>query len=219
MGEQNEKKERLRAQIDILDPLHEIRNRAKQLWSADGKPADRDWLDYFSIAEEQLLSGLSEGTPSSRTRSKETSEIDPTIRPLVEQQENTFLSILASVVKRPLVEYEAHCLADVLMKHKVKLSRDVTLGPHSVSQVAELLADLAGEYDPSFLKEQGMKEFGSIPRAARVQYWDRKLLESKAEDRPLTNADRNAVSRFKEHLRQDPRVADLIYLGGSAELG
>ena len=43
--------------IDIIDPLGEIRRCAKEMWINDGKPKDGDWRYYWSQAEELLLSG------------------------------------------------------------------------------------------------------------------------------------------------------------------
>lgn len=41
--------------IDIIDPLGEIRTTAKELWLKDGSPSDCDVKVYWEKAEELLM--------------------------------------------------------------------------------------------------------------------------------------------------------------------
>lgn len=41
--------------VDIIDPLGEIRSTAKELWLKDGAPGDADIKVYWEKAEELLL--------------------------------------------------------------------------------------------------------------------------------------------------------------------
>lgn len=41
--------------VDILDPLGEIRTTAKELWLKDGSPGEADIMLYWNKAEELLI--------------------------------------------------------------------------------------------------------------------------------------------------------------------
>lgn len=41
--------------IDIIDPLGEIRTTARELWVRDGSPENADILSYWEKAEELLI--------------------------------------------------------------------------------------------------------------------------------------------------------------------
>lgn len=41
--------------VDIIDPLGEIRTTAKELWVKDGSPSEADIMLYWNKAEELLI--------------------------------------------------------------------------------------------------------------------------------------------------------------------
>ncbi|MCB0344813.1 MAG: DUF2934 domain-containing protein [Bdellovibrionales bacterium] len=52
---------KLPSNVDLIDPLGEIRARAKELWKDAGSPEGTDWTEFFEEAERQMCGGSGGG--------------------------------------------------------------------------------------------------------------------------------------------------------------
>jgi len=204
--------------IDIVDPIGEIRGRARELWRAAGSPTDRDWTHFFSLAEQELTAGKAFGEATSRGR-KQAPLV--TIPPEIEKlrtHPDTVISALATTLHSFFEEHEALCLGFVLQNHSVTLADGTTLGPWTVDAAARIVANFANDYDQLFLEKNGYHDLNTIPFDQKSTYWQAKLEQAQEKDAPLTYSDRNTISRIHDALLTDPRIKKVTYRGGSFEL-
>lgn len=209
--------------MDIVDPLGEIRLRAKQLWKEDGEPKDKTWTDYWTQAEEELLGGPPPGRPSIkkhvRDKAEEPAEPLPVeLQTLVEESDNPLLSAIASTLRRYLTEHEALCLTSILRSCRITLVDQQGIGPCDIPTVANILAALGKEYDPEFVSKCGAKQPQEISLEKRVDYWNRKLEDTVARDEPLTYSDRNTINRLMGELAGGKEIVELVFEADPAEL-
>ena len=205
--------------IDILDPLGEIRRRAKDRWRAAGEPGEKTWEDFFQLAEDDLLGGRSGGDSSARKReqparripSLESMEIDAEIVPLVAQQESVLLSIIASASKSLLTEHDSLCVARVLGSHLIHLRSGDVFDRLKDDLIAPVLAQLASEYNSEFLNKHGFSDGRSVNLPSRVAYWNDRLFAFRKADAPLSYADRNTIARLRVAIASEPRVLEVTF--------
>lgn len=205
--------------IEIIDPVGEIRGRARELWRKAGSPTDRDWTHFFSQAEQDLTMGKSSGSANQPRERKQvpTAVIPPEIEKLRSHQDPV-ISALATTLHNFLDEHEVVCLGFVLQNHSITLADGTNLGPWTVDAAAQIVAYFASDYDAHFLEKNGYQNASAIPFDQKVIYWQTKLQTAKAKDAPLTYADRNTISRVHDALLTDPRIKKMTYRGGSFEL-
>lgn len=203
---------------EIIDPLGEIRRRAKELWTRAGAPPDRTWENFFEQAEQDLLGDRGDEEAAQRTRRARRAphsapEPEPEIQQHINQQDNQLLSIVASAFPRFLDAHEAACLAYVLSTNTIRLRDGNQLANIGVEPIADVLTIMCSEYDRDFLKEQGVMDGRTAASAARRAYWVTKLGALRHSDQPLSYADRNTISRVRVALAAESRVLQLEFRG------
>ncbi|MCB0322419.1 MAG: hypothetical protein KDD69_02565 [Bdellovibrionales bacterium] len=199
--------------LDIVDPLGEIRSYAKELWRRDGAPSEKDWTDYWEKAEAMVVGGVSYGAPSGRQeRTVPDVTSSPGLTAGINQSENPLLSVVASAITKELDEHEAMCLANILRTHTLTVQGVGSIEPASNEAVAAILSEVAREYPVELLQQHGTgsPDFRSIPVEARQLYWSKKIAEWSAADVALSNADRNTVYRLLDRLRSESRVLAIV---------
>lgn len=205
--------------IDIVDPIGEIRRRAKELWRAAGEPADRTWEDFFQAAEDDLLGGRSSGdvSPTNQVHHPEgvkgvhSDEIAAEVAPLVSQGDNLLLSVVASAAKSLLIEHDSICLARVLSSHLIQLRSGEIFEQLEDDLIAPILAELANEYNSEFLKKHGVSDGRTVNFQGRIAYWKERLQTLRRLDEPLSYADRNTVARLRVAIAAEPRVLEVTF--------
>lgn len=198
-----------------IDPIGEIQRYARQLWQEAGRPPDKSWQDFWGTAEAALLSGKSNPTASQRVRATRPAEQpSPMMQALIDQEDRPLLSVLAAALREELTEHETSCLGLVLSSHRIFLKDGSKFDPISnTDELANLLVEVAGEYDSSFIQAEGGGQWTTIPRSKRVAYWATRLAKAVVEDRALNNAERNTIGRLVQAIASEPRVKEVSYTG------
>ena len=172
--------------LKVVDPLGEIQRTAQRLHKEAGFPRGVDWGG------------------STPTVSLEITE-------LAAQKSDIPLAILAAALHMTLDEHEALCLGRMLHDTAiVAADGGAKYGPFPLEQVAGYLAQLAHEYDASFLQQQMASRYQEVALAKRQSYWLAKLEVQRKQDEPLTHADQNTMHRLASQLRKCDRVRDLV---------
>ncbi len=202
------------------DPLGEVQHRARELWVEAGKKAGESWKDYVSQAEADLCQGRAIDIPSTSNSSRPerrtnhsmiiTPEISAEMQPFILEGSQTWRSLLANAMRKPLIDHESVCAAYVLENHEAELADGSVLNPLGLREIAEVLADLAGEYAPEFTEVFGADP-SAIPRTARVEYWTSLLSTRKIKDEPLTYADQNTIRLIVSRITSQPTIKSLNY--------
>lgn len=198
--------------LKVVDPLGEIQRTAQRLHKEAGFPSGVDWRDYWGVAEDLLTAGLSGNEPSDRSRgAASTPTVSLEITELAAQKSDIPLAILAAALHMTLDEHEALCLGRMLHDTAiVAADGGAKYGPFPLEQVAGYLAQLAHEYDASFLQQQMASRYQEVALAKRQSYWLAKLEVQRKQDEPLTHADQNTMHRLASQLRKCDRVRDLV---------
>lgn len=200
---------KLPANIDAVDPLGEIRTRAKELWRAAGAPGDTDWTEFYQQAETELTAGTSGGRPNPRQRkSASPSERHPALVNAAESRDD-LLAAIASSSSRPLDAHSSIVLGDLLTTQRVTFSSGEQRGPLTPEQAGDILAEVSGEYDENFFTLHGVSDPFAAPLLERSRYWSKRLRARAAADEAQTNADRNTLARLRTSLIADKRINDI----------
>ncbi|MCB0358492.1 MAG: hypothetical protein KDD44_02620 [Bdellovibrionales bacterium] len=208
------RKDGLPDNVEIIDPVGEIRRRAKELYEADGSPAERTWTEYFAEAEEDFLGGSTCGATPGRQRAHQRAKksLDPELEKLLASKDaSAHARVLASALKQPTKHHESICVGLILQTHTMSLQDGRVLSPLTASDAATVLALLAGEYDAAFCKDHGVAEGRLASLDARSGYWKTLLEAQRAADQALTNADRNTVERLRAELIADGTVVKMTF--------
>ena len=215
----DKKKTGLPLNIDLIDPLGEIRNYAKKLWQEAGAPDDSDWTDYWAQAEGTMVSGVSKQEPPTSVAPLVSSSESPTaeIQTLIDNSEQLLVSALANALKRQLNDHESVCLANILMTHRFVMKDESIVERSDTTQAASVLALISWDYKPSFMAEHNTKNASNIDTLDRTNYWKERLESTIREDEPLTFSDRNTISRLLELMENEGRIVKLEYYEDSVE--
>lgn len=218
--------------IDIIDPIGEIRTRAKELWAEAGKPEGTFWTNYFSKAEDDMLAQHGDPSqpqvsqknhaPPSASDPESVSDSEPVseeITRIIETSNNRLVSVLAEALKIKLLEHECFCLSKILTTYRIMYTDNETVGPCSVREIAVVFADLASEYQAKFLEQTGVQDETALSFEDRVSYWEQKLNTFASKDEALTYSDRNTIDRLLDRLRKSNQIADLMFQDIPFELG
>ena len=199
----------LPANVDLIDPLGEIRGRAKELWQKAGSPSDRSWESFFNDAERDLTAGKSDGVPSGRQKHfLHEASLSKEFEALIESNDDILLQCILRATKEPIQEHDALCLGRILTECSLKLPSGVSSAPLTTFDAAHYLAFVSAEYSNDFIQSSG----GSIDAASHADkqsYWDEKLSTLALHDEALTNADRNSIARIKMALVQHGGVLEI----------
>ena len=198
--------------LKVVDPIGEIQRTAQRLHKEAGYPSGVDWRDYWGVAEDLLTAGLSGNEPSDRTRGAAASPtVSLEITQLAAQQADIPLAILATALHATLDEHESMCLGRMLRDTAiVAADNGAKHGPFTIEQIAGYLAQLAHEYDASFLQQNMASRYQDVAMPKRQGYWVAKLEAQSKQDEPLTHADQNTMHRLAFLLRKCERVKDLV---------
>ena len=85
-----------------------------------------------------------------------------------------------------------------------------TLSADSNQAISEVLAELAQEYPDDMLIQAGVQEFSQLPIKKRSDYWLGRINKLFDDDKPLTFADRNTISRLLDMIVHEGSVAKVI---------
>lgn len=199
--------------LDKIDPIGEIKTRASELWQQAGSQSAEDWTDYFDEAEKQLMRGRSAGTPTAAPRSKSEhaeSPIPEQLQALIINSKNPLVAFLAQTFSRFVDEHESLCLGHIFRNNRFQMKDGGTLMADSNQAIAEVLAELGREYPDEVLKQAGVQEFLQIPINKRSEYWLARINKLFDDDKPLTFADRNTISRLLDMIMHEGRVAKVV---------
>ena len=183
--------------LKIVDPLGEIHNRAKELWTEEGRPEGKTWRDYWSRAERELCGGISDGKPNERWRERAQPEDK---RGLLIESDNPVVQRIAPLLPGFLNEHESYCLAHMLMEADLKFSPTDRISQQSLSEAAEIAAELTGTYGENFQAAFKVREAEKTTLVERVNYWSEVLEKAAAQDEPLSYNDRNTIERLRSLL-------------------
>ncbi len=200
---------KLPANIELIDPLGEVRARAKELWVDAGSPSDKNWEEFYTQAEQQLLAGSAASSSDSTLKAAKPSKTHPAIAEAGAQNNNLQLSVIAGALQRPLDAHEAAVLGDMLTTFQFKFADGSQIGPVDPEQASEILAPIAGEYDESFLMQHGTKDPFTIELGERQRYWNKFIKSRKTADEARSNADRNTLARLLTSISSDQRIREI----------
>lgn len=198
--------DKLPPNVDVIDPLGEIRARAKELWQADGAPADRPWQSYFSQAEGQFCgaSGAPGGGPFVKHGETPGTDRHPHLEQVAQREPGTLLSRVAASFTELLELHESDMLCELFLNYPVAIegssAQTATL---STEETAALVAEVAGEYEEMFLQTNDTSNPLLVPLEKRIAYWMSRIEQRSRSDEPLTNADRNTMARLEQQLSKN----------------
>lgn len=223
MTDQNESSAPPKDTLNIVDPLGEIRRRARQLWKEDGSPTSKTWENYWEQAEQEVLGRtcFSSEAPSARKKAKVESAkpLPPHLQTLIDISEDRLCTVLASSLGRHLIEHEAVCLAHVLKTCRIRYTDNSEESQADNQRIASLLAQLVKEYDADFVKANKAADPWGVPLEKRNAYWSEKVQDLFFKDEPLTYADRNTINRLKDEIAANEQVSEIFFEAAPIELG
>lgn len=198
--------------IKIIDPVGIIRARAKVLYLEAGSPEGKDWADYFSAAEGELINrGKQE---PSRKKPRDNSPPVKTERmQKASASENVLLSIIGAVLHAPLTDHEAIGLGYLLTNNNIRLKDGTLIKALTPREAGEILAEVADEYESAFLEKNKVADGFSAPIEERIVYWETLIIEARDKDEALTNLDRLTMARLVQRIKDDKRVEELVFVG------
>ncbi len=199
--------------LDRIDPIGEIKTRASELWQQAGSQSTEDWTDYFDEAEKQLMRGRSAESLTATPRSKSEhldKPIPEPLKALITKSENPLVALLARTFSRFVDEHESLCLGHIFRNNRFQMKDGGTLSADSNQAISEVLAELAQEYPDDMLIQAGVQEFSQLPIKKRSDYWLGRINKLFDDDKPLTFADRNTISRLLDMIVHEGSVAKVI---------
>lgn len=205
--------------IDAVDPIGAIRIRARELWRSDGSPREVDLKSLFERAESEVLGAAgrqSRGAIASaerQVRKINASVIDSELAKLAASSGPPLLRVIIEAIRERPNEHEAICLARLLHSNALVLADQSRIERQTIPAIAELLADIAGEYPEEFLKQHKAADFRTIPRQQRADFWSEKFSRLLDVDEPLTFNSRLTIMRYVSLLRASCLVSDVHFEG------
>jgi len=201
------------------DPLGVIENAAKQIWKNRGAPAGTTWRDYFAEAEQLLIAGRGTLPDSAEPEELPISKLEllpPEIWALRDQDTDPLRAAVAWGVNELFDEHEAFCFARLLGSNEFKvMGGEFQACPED--EIIVLLASLAGEYDEDFVKSEGQGDLSTVSKEKRREYWRKKMLQWRSDDRPLNYHDRNTIERLKDAITKHSALEGCRLLRGANE--
>ena len=202
--------------LDSVDPIGVIRLRARELWRAQGSPAEVDIKLLFEKAQSEIsLSSL----PPSRKRKPLTTnrgnitQVDPELARLADKCNCRLKTVIIEAIKERPNEHESICLARLLHMNALILSDQTRIEPQSIETIAGLLADIAGDYPEDLLEELKVDDFRNIEPETKKKYWTRMISGIFEEDEALTFSTRLTIMRYVSLLKASRLVSDVAFEG------
>jgi hypothetical protein len=204
---------------DLVDPLGEIRNLARQLFEDAGAPAGKSWKDFYSEAESKMLTVAEKPAHSAAYKSagENPVSINPQLAQIIESSEDPFIKILASSFTDLLSLHEAICLSHFLFDNKIILTSGVELQTNSVAEHSSILSLLGAELDQGYL-DKLKKTTAQLSTAEKMLFWKEYLTNEIQADNPLNFNQQNTIRRLRSLIEKNPLVKEVQFIQAPSEL-
>ncbi len=191
---------------DLIDPLKEIRRCARELWQKDGCPSVGSVRHYWSLAEEQLTTGIPFTLNLSCAAPIE-GESDAVVEAANEGSSCTdspLRLLIKKVLPPPLNYHEAICLARILHTSTLSTAAAIAFGPIGTREIAEVLSGILVKFDEEVSER--------TPVATFMEHleWEKRLKKLFCEDVALTNLDRTTTARLIDAFEKEPSVTAIV---------
>lgn len=195
--------------LKLIDPLGEIRHTAKELWVKDGRPGDKDVMEYWRLAENQMLSArtmklVDNSIKSGAAPQEAGSKKQPAAVQSKGEVEDVLSGLLRQLLDRPMKYHEAICVSHILHGATINFGPALAIGPLSVEQIAPVMAAVPVEFD-----EEASPSTVPDPDTL-IDEWRARLSRLFRDDEPFTNLDRVTTARMSGLIQKHPQVSGIV---------